>query len=190
MALSLTVFILKGIEISTNTMGLLLLAMLPYYVGSTLIPILYIGKQLNLTDEDFRVLSWLCIPYQFCLSAAAVGMQLSGLGHLISRPFHFIRPQRVHAIIPERGGGGNEYTEAEMVGEAVDDISMPSEDISMSDDESIFKEQESNIMEEEDDDRSIHIVIEGDDEDTEAAMEGEAVDDISMPSEDISMSMN
>ena len=165
-------------------MGLLLLAML-------LIPILYIGKQLNLADEDFRVLSWLCIPYQFCLFAAAVGMQLSGLGHLISRPFHFIRPQRVHAIIPEGGGGGgNEYTEAEMEGEAVDDISMPSEDISMSDDESIFKEQESNIMEEEDDDRSIHIVIEGDDEDTEAGMEGEAVDDISMPSEDISMSMN
>ena len=101
-ALSLTVFTLKGIEISTNTIGLLLLAMLPYYVGSTLIPILYIGKRLNLTDEDFRVLSWLCIPYQFCRSAAAVGMQVSGLGHLILRRFHFILLQRVHAIIPER----------------------------------------------------------------------------------------
>ena len=48
----------------------------------------------------------------------------------------------------------------------------------MGDDESIYNEHELNNMEEED--RSIHFVIEGNDEDTDAEMEGEAVDDISM----------
>ena len=53
--------------------------------------------------------------------------------------------------------------------------------ISMGDDESIYNEHELNNMEEEEEeDRSIHFVIEGNDEDTEAEMEGEAVDDISM----------
>jgi hypothetical protein len=59
-SLSLTIMILKGIDISTGTLAVLLTGMLPYYVGSTLIPILYVGKRLNLTDEDFRVvfLGW------------------------------------------------------------------------------------------------------------------------------------
>eukprot|EP01036_Dinobryon_divergens_P061594 gene61594-biopygen10967 len=54
-SLSLTVLVLQGYTISTTILALLLIAMLPYYVGSTLIPILYIGKRLNLTDEDFRI---------------------------------------------------------------------------------------------------------------------------------------
>jgi hypothetical protein len=35
--------------------------MLPYYVGFALTPILYVGKRLNLKDEDFQVafLGWL-----------------------------------------------------------------------------------------------------------------------------------
>ena len=52
-SLSLTIILLKDINISTNTLALLLFGMLPYYVGSTLIPIMYIGKRLNLTDQEF-----------------------------------------------------------------------------------------------------------------------------------------
>ena len=71
-SLSLTIFVLKDVEISTEIVALLLVAMLPYYVGSTLIPILYIGKRLNLTDEDFRIvfLSWLSTPYEYCRATA------------------------------------------------------------------------------------------------------------------------
>ena len=52
-SLSLTIVLLKGIDLSTGTLALLLFGMLPYYVGSTLIPIMYIGKRLNLTDQEF-----------------------------------------------------------------------------------------------------------------------------------------
>ena len=63
-ALSLTLMLLKGVDISNGTILLLLvLAMLPYYVGSTLLPILYIGKRLDLKDEDFRCvfLGWVLV---------------------------------------------------------------------------------------------------------------------------------
>ena len=53
-SLSLTIMILEGIDISTGILALLLIGMLPYYIGTTLIPILYIGKRLILKDEDFR----------------------------------------------------------------------------------------------------------------------------------------
>jgi hypothetical protein len=60
-SLALTVMILKDIAISNGTLALMLLGMLPYYVGFALTPILYVGKRLNLRDSDFRValLGWL-----------------------------------------------------------------------------------------------------------------------------------
>ena len=66
-SLSLTIVLLKGIELSTSTLALLLLGMLPYYVGSTLIPIMYIGKRLNLTDEEFAdvLFGWLIRIHRF-----------------------------------------------------------------------------------------------------------------------------
>eukprot|EP01035_Chromulina_nebulosa_P036012 gene36012-48454_t len=90
-SLSLTIMILEGIDISTGTLALLLTGMLPYYVGSTLIPILYIGKRLNLKDEDFRVvfLGWWPAIYDLLL-------WLSG----------FPRPQPVHTTIVQAQGGG------------------------------------------------------------------------------------
>ena len=59
-SLSLAVTLLKGITLTTTYISFILVAMLPYFVGCALIPIVYIGKRLNLTDEDFRVvlLSW------------------------------------------------------------------------------------------------------------------------------------
>ena len=61
LTLTLTLLILMGIELSTEIAMLLLTAMLPYYVGSTFTPILYIGKRLTLKDEDFRAVfpSWM-----------------------------------------------------------------------------------------------------------------------------------
>jgi hypothetical protein len=91
-SLSLTIMILEGIDISTGTLALLLTGMLPYYVGSTLIPILYIGKRLNLKDEDFRVvfLGWWPAVYDLLL-------WLSG----------FPQPQPVvHTTIVQAQGGG------------------------------------------------------------------------------------
>ena len=66
-SLSLTIVLLKGIELYTSTLALLLLGMLPYYVGSTLIPIMYIGKRLNLTDEEFAdvLFGWLITIHRF-----------------------------------------------------------------------------------------------------------------------------
>jgi hypothetical protein len=66
-SLSLTIVLLKGIELSTGTLALLLLGMLPYYVGSTLIPIMYIGKRLNLTDEELVdvLFGWLIRIHRF-----------------------------------------------------------------------------------------------------------------------------
>ena len=88
-SLSLTVIILKGIDISSGNLTLLLIGMLPYYVGSTLIPILYVGKRLNVTDEDFRVvfLGWLIGIYD-CF-------------WFLSRicNYYFGRSQKVHTLI-------------------------------------------------------------------------------------------
>ena len=60
-SLALTVMILEDMDISARTLALLLLGMLPYYVGFALTPILYVGKRLNLKDQDFQVafLGWL-----------------------------------------------------------------------------------------------------------------------------------
>lgn len=60
LSLSLAVTLLKGISLTTTYISIILVAMLPYFVDSALIPIVYIGKRLNLTDEDFRfvLLSW------------------------------------------------------------------------------------------------------------------------------------
>jgi hypothetical protein len=59
-SLSLTIILLKGIEASTTTLALLHIGTLPYFVGSFLIAILYVGKRLKLTDEDFRVVTSRC----------------------------------------------------------------------------------------------------------------------------------
>ena len=58
---SLTIVLLKGITLSTNLLALILFGMIPYSIGSSLISIIYIGKRLQLTDHDFRVvfLNWL-----------------------------------------------------------------------------------------------------------------------------------
>jgi hypothetical protein len=53
--LSLTILVLKGVRLSSLILTVLLTASLPYYVGSTLALLLYIGKRLNLTDEDFQI---------------------------------------------------------------------------------------------------------------------------------------
>ena len=55
--------ILEGFDISAGTLALLLIGMLPYYVGFTLIPIVYVGKRLNLKDDDFQAmfLGWLSV---------------------------------------------------------------------------------------------------------------------------------
>ena len=60
-SLSLAVFLLQGVTLSATYLALCLLAMFPYFVGSALLPIIYIGKRLNLTDDDFRAVlpSWL-----------------------------------------------------------------------------------------------------------------------------------
>ena len=53
-----TVCILEGYDITTGYHYLLAVFLAPYFVGLTLIPIIYIGKRLNLSDKDFRAL-WL-----------------------------------------------------------------------------------------------------------------------------------
>ena len=63
-SLSLTLMILKGVTISTSITALLMIGMLPYYVGFTLLPILYVGKKkLNIRGDDFRrvFLGWTSI---------------------------------------------------------------------------------------------------------------------------------
>ena len=54
-SLSMTMIILQGVELSTETLALLLLFMLPYFIGSALVPLIYVGKRINLTDVDFEV---------------------------------------------------------------------------------------------------------------------------------------
>ena len=55
-ALFLAVSLLTNNEISVRNQAILLLFLLPYSVGSALIPIVYIGKRLNLRDSDLKVL--------------------------------------------------------------------------------------------------------------------------------------
>jgi hypothetical protein len=56
-----TICILEGFDISNGYLSILAFALVPYFVGSTLLPIIYIGKRLNLSDKDFRALrlEWL-----------------------------------------------------------------------------------------------------------------------------------
>ena len=53
-SLFLAVVLLKDIAMTTTNLSLCMVAMLPYFVGSVLIPIIYIGKRLNITDDDFQ----------------------------------------------------------------------------------------------------------------------------------------
>ena len=126
-SLSLTIMILKEIEISTSIQVLLLTAMLPYYVGITLIPILFIGKRLHLTDEDFRIVfvSWLSTPYEYGKEMAA--RLLDGRR----------RSQRVQPIIPEAADATSSNSvrnpaaglagEQDEAADSLDDISISSE---------------------------------------------------------------
>eukprot|EP01035_Chromulina_nebulosa_P021492 gene21492-27835_t len=54
-SLSLTIIILKDIKVSNGTIALLMVGMLPYFIGSALIAIMYVGKRLKLTDSDFQL---------------------------------------------------------------------------------------------------------------------------------------
>ena len=56
--LYLTIALLEGFDISNGYLSILGVALVPYFVGSTLLPIIYIGKRLNLSDKDFQAL-WL-----------------------------------------------------------------------------------------------------------------------------------
>ena len=51
----LAIIILEDIQISSGYLTLLLLCMFPYFVGTALVPIVYFGKRLNLTDKDFQI---------------------------------------------------------------------------------------------------------------------------------------
>ena len=65
--LSLTLLVLKGVSISLMILAVLLSATLPYYVGSALTMLLYVGKRLNLTDEDLYIVfvSWRLKHFEF-----------------------------------------------------------------------------------------------------------------------------
>ena len=159
-SLSLTLFILNGVELSTEILALLLLAALPYYVGSTLKPILYIGKRLNLTDEDFRkvFLGWLSKPYEFCRSVA-VGIQESEVSRLFVHLFRYLQTQVVHPLILDEAGLANADLSEALEGVDVDSsygIPMPSEN---------FDALISNSIESESDmeDEAIDIVIDSGD---------------------------
>ena len=109
--------------------------MMPYYVGSTFTPILYIGKRLNLKDEDFYAVfpCWMSLstllPCEICrwAGAAAAGVWETAVCGSIRRRL-VRRPAAVHSLIvgnqedgavvetglrdaggwaPERGGGGD-----------------------------------------------------------------------------------
>jgi hypothetical protein len=167
-SLSLTVLVLQGYTISTDIVALLLVAMLPYYVGSTLIPILYIGKRLNLTDEDFRIvfLSWFARPFACCRSAAMCMWERSEVGPMVARLWGSTRrPPRVSPLIPEGTLSEEEEEGGEEgeVGDSEDDISMASDDIAALID-GVSIDSDRNDEEEDDgnmeDDNAIDIVIE------------------------------
>ena len=68
-SLILAIVILEDIQLSSGFLTLLLLCILPYFVGSALIPIVYVGKRLNLTDSDFEIgLSKLQATFRIYLS--------------------------------------------------------------------------------------------------------------------------
>ncbi len=71
-SLSLTIILLKGIEVSKGTLALLLMGMVPYFIGSALIAMIYVGKRLKLTDNDFKVVfsGWLRPPA--CMQSSRV----------------------------------------------------------------------------------------------------------------------
>jgi hypothetical protein len=75
--------------------------MLPYYVGLTLLPILYIGKRLDLRDEDFKqvFLWWVPIVFHVARFIDAQYREFLGLrplqGRAVSRTIvpEEVRPQ-------------------------------------------------------------------------------------------------
>jgi hypothetical protein len=109
----LTVILLKGTTLSARSLALFLFAMLPYSIGSSLISIMYVGKRLNLTDHDFRVVfvDWLTPIWE--------GMRavLDRVGHAMAVPLaaatlyavmlvrlvrNVLQPQqKVHGIVDE-----------------------------------------------------------------------------------------
>jgi hypothetical protein len=103
--LTLTILILKGLSISALILVVLLSATLPYYVGSTLTLLLYIGKRLGLTDEDFYIVfgSWMPRPFEFCQCR---------------------RSQRVHSIIGSDYGVNNN----DLPQESIDASYLPEQD--------------------------------------------------------------
>ena len=52
-SLILSIIILEGYELSSGYVAMLLFCILPFLVGSSLIPIMYLGKRLHLSDDDF-----------------------------------------------------------------------------------------------------------------------------------------
>ena len=66
-SLIMAIIILKNVSVSSFYLILLLLCILPYFVGSALLPIMYLGKRLKLRDEDFRLahLGWLLQGFHF-----------------------------------------------------------------------------------------------------------------------------
>ena len=72
-SLSLTIILLKGIEVSKGTLALLLMGMVPYFIGSALIAMIYVGKRLKLRDNDFKVVfsGWLRPPLA-CMQSSRV----------------------------------------------------------------------------------------------------------------------
>ena len=136
-ALFLTIMVFMGLVISSEMLALLLLAVLPYYIGSTLISILYIGKRLNLTDEDFRIVfsRLLLTPFAYCRSVA------DWLG--VAPCFRYFFPvQRVHLEVLRRV----ELSEEDAA--FSDEVSMPSDFIDDLLSESICSEPSLDMVEE------------------------------------------
>ncbi len=136
-ALFLTIMVFMGLVISSEMLALLLLAVLPYYIGSTLILILYIGKRLNLTDEDFRIVfsRLLLTPFAYCRSVA------DWLG--VAPCFRYFFPvQRVHLEVLPRV----ELSEEDAA--FSDEVSMPSDFIDDLLSESICSEPSLDMVEE------------------------------------------
>ena len=107
-SLSITMLILEGVELSTQTFALLLLCLLPYFIGSTLIPIIYIGKRLNLTDTDFDVVFTGCLKRTFLfimrwsaylLCSLCGRSENSAIGSTFIR--YFSRKQSLAKIFPQ-----------------------------------------------------------------------------------------
>ena len=151
-ALFLTIMVFTGLDISSEVLALLLLAVLPYYIGSTLISILYSGKRLNLSDEDFCVVfsSWLSKPFAYCESIA------DWLG--VAACFRCLFPvQRVHSEVAPRVEPSEEDAAFS------DEVSMPSDCIDNLISESICSEHALDMEL----DESVHIEFDYDDNSSE-----------------------